>query len=330
MKKSFLLILCLLSGCTTLLPHDPALNRAPIPLTEELVRRSQPPQDSVEFSMLEKAEWKLYKEYECSVITSSGISLRYNYIQTKTPGKKPLIVIFNILKDPTMIVSHLLSNYLVTHNYDCVIIRQDFFMDKSFVRPVVTSRGNLLAYDDYNTHLSQNVLRILRQWMPKQPNLSGEVGFVGVSMGGFHAIGAAALYPEAKITVAMMSGASNVDVFKTSEESIVIHNRTNLLAEYIKNYGPSGEDRLYREIDTVVYNIENLARAIETSRVRLVITTEDTSVPTFTQWRLYRLLGGPESLIVPSGHYTLALYYFSVRSQLVDWLNEAFGRNSED
>ena len=57
------------------------------------------------------------------------------------------------------------------------------------------------------------------------------------------------------------------------------------------------------------------------------MTTEDESVPTFTQWYLYRLLGGPEALVVPSSHLGLAFYYFTVRSTLIDWLNQAFRPN---
>ena len=331
MKKCLLLSLCLVSGCTTLLPQNLDLARKPIPLTATTIERAQPPDAALNFSTKLINVEKLRKEYECQVVVNGKPTLTFNYIRPIKPGKRPLIIVFSVIKDPSMGVSHTLSDYITYYDYDCLIIRQKFFMDENYVRPVVDNGSDLLSYDEYNIALAQNVIRIIKHWIPQQKQLSGEIGFVGVSMGGFHAIGAAALYPKAKITIAMMCGADNVDVIKASEESIVKYNREQLLLHYRKKHGAKGEDLLYRDINSRIYNISDMARSLETSKIRLVITTNDTSVPTFTQWRLYRLLGGPESLVVPSGHYTLALYYYlppyaSVRCQLIDWLNEVFNR----
>jgi len=326
MKNYLLLCLCLVSGCTSLLPQNPNLARTPIPLKDAIIQQAQPPDATLNFPTRLINEEKFHKEYECQVVANGKSTLAFNYIQSTRPGKKPLIIIFNILKDPDMTVSHLLSDYITYFNYDCLIIRQKFFMSEDYVRPVIDNGSNILSYDEYNIALAQNVIRIIKHWMPQQKQLTGEIGFVGVSMGGFHAIGAAALYPEAKITIAMMCGADNADVIKASEENIVKYNREQLLISYRKKHGAMGEDLLYRDINSRKYNIVDMARSIETSKIRLVITTNDTSVPTFTQWRLYRLHGGPESLIVPSGHITLVFYILTVRSQLIDWLNETFNR----
>jgi len=326
MKNLLILTLCLLSGCTALLPQNLDLGRAPIPLRDAVVQQAQPPDATLNFPTKLIDKEKFHKEYECQVIVNGKSTLAFNYIQSTRLGEKPLIIIFNILKDPSMIVSHLLTNYIAYYNYDCLIIRQKFFMYENDVRPVVDNESNLPGYDEYNITLAQNVIRIIKYWVPQQKQLNGEIGFVGVSMGGFHAIGAAALYPKTRITVAMMCGADNADVIKASEENIVKYNREQLLIGYRKKHGAMGEDLLYRDINSRMYNISDMARSLKTSKIRLIITTNDTSVPTFTQWRLYRLLGGPESLIVPSGHITLALYYFTVRSQLIDWLDEAFNR----
>ena len=74
----------------------------------------------------------------------------------------------------------------------------------------------------------------------------------------------------------------------------------------------------------MTFEVLGLARTVETSKVRMMLTLNDKSVPTPLQWNLYHALRGPETRLFPCGHYTLALYYFSVKEQLKQWINEAF------
>ena len=51
-----------------------------------------------------------------------------------------------------------------------------------------------------------------------------------------------------------------------------------------------------------------LAKHVDPRKIFQVITRRDESVPTALQQRLRDALGGPESLSLPTGHYSIAPY----------------------
>jgi len=195
-------------------------------------------------------------------------------------------------------------------------------MSEDWTRPVISHHSNTVAtYDEYTINLVRNVGRIIKYWLPKQKNLSGQYGFVGISMGGIHATMSAAIFSDSKITVAIMAGGDNVELFKNSTESLVIANREALLKDYEKNY-PARD--LYEDIANLKFRIFDLAKSVDTSKIKLIIAKYDWTVPAKCQWNLYYSLGKPETKVYPCGHYTLALYYFSVKWQIQKWVSEAF------
>ena len=251
-------------------------------------------------------------------------------MQTEKTSPKGLVFIYRILNDPDGIISGLISDILLNEGFDCIVLQQENFLSKKFIRPII-SIVEPYGYDEYNARLARGVGRIIHYWLPQQGRLTGDYAFVGISMGGIHAIGAAALFPESRITVAIMAGGGNSDLMRLSQESLVIYNRERLLDQYALYLAKTYPNRrmdvqgyFYGILDDMNFDVLRLAKSIETSKVRLMISLEDTSVPTPLQWNLYHALRGPETRLFPCGHYSLALYYFTVKEQLKQWLNGAF------
>lgn len=71
------------------------------------------------------------------------------------------------------------------------------------------------------------------------------------------------------------------------------------------------------------FSILGVARCVDTHKIRQIISLYDTSVPTPTQWNLHQALGGPEARLYPTGHISLGIFAWSVRDQIIAWLNEA-------
>lgn len=249
--------------------------------------------------------------------------LKFKYMKSEEENKNNhLIFIYNILKDKKQIVSNLIADALLDEGFDCIIVQQEYFMNENWARPIFKHPSNTkLSYDEYTANLMRNVGRIIKYWIPRQSKLTGEYGFVGISMGGIHSTMSAALFPKSKMTVAVMAGGGNVELFKNSTEKLVISNRENLSLDYKANY-PNRD--IYKDLSSLKFKILDLAKSVDTKKIKLMITKYDSTVPTKCQWNLYEALGKPETRTYPCGHYTLGIFYFSVKWQIQNWMTEAF------
>jgi pimeloyl-ACP methyl ester carboxylesterase len=333
-KLSFLAIL-LITGCTTWLPAN-STPRSPEVLPERVSTAADVSGENPVFSISVDQDLEP-NETQWTVTSKTGDALNFKYLRSEiSPDEKhDLVFLYNILKDKHQIVSGLLADALLEKGFDCVIVQQEFFLSHRWTRPVRSDwpepNSPHKSYDQYNTYLAQSIGRIINYWLPNRASLSGRYGFVGVSLGGIHAIAAAAIFPDSVMTVAIMAGGGNVDLFKHSQESLVIDNREKLFDKYALTFAEENPDvrfdwerALYDDIAGLKFRILEMARCIDTKKIKLMITLDDTSVPTKCQWNLYHALGGPEARLFPCGHYSMALYYFAVKDQLQKWMCEAF------
>jgi hypothetical protein len=306
MNKLLPLMSLLVAGCTTLIPANPNPHTAKS-LPERVVAAVDVSGEQPMFSISVDEDLD-ENETQLTVVSENGESLNFKYFRSELNADKKhdVIFLYNILKDKNQTVSHLLADALLEKGFDCIIVQQEYFLSRKWTRPVLPDPDNPhLSYDEYNTYLAQSVGRIIKYWIPSRASLSGRYGFVGVSLGGIHAIAAAAIFPDSIMTIAIMAGGDNVDLFKGSQEDLVIENRKELLEKY------KTPEELYRQITNLKFRVLEMARCIDTSKIKLMITLDDTSVPTACQWRLFYALGGPEARLFPCGHYSMALYYFA-------------------
>jgi len=335
MKKVICLIISSLcfSGCATiLLPENPN-PRKPEKLPEALV--SAVALGSKDALFTKSIDEDLDKNEEQWLVTTiDGLDLDFKYLKsTRNQNKKHgLILIYNILNDSRHIVSGFLADALLEKGFDCIIVQHEEFLSKEWTRPVIPEAGNpRQSYDEYNGHLAKSVKRIIRSWIPKQKRLSGRYGFVGTSLGGIHAVAAAAIFPDAILTITIMAGGGNLDLFKHSQENLVLINKDELLSKYAIKAAERYSDAriaypwgLFHDISELKFKIIEMAKCVDTKKIKMIITTDDTSVPTYTQWKLHTALGKPEARLFPCGHYSIIFYYFEVKAQMTKWMVEAF------
>ena len=332
MKALLPLMALFMSGCATILIPGNTNPHAAKPLSEKVAQVVDVSDEEPMFSISVDEDLD-ENETQWIVISEQGETLRFKYLRSELNDNKKhdVVFLYNILKDKNHTVSHLLADALLEKGLDCIIIQQEAFLGRKWTRPVMPDPDNpRKSYDEYNTYLAQSVGRIINYWLPGQQQLSGRYGFVGVSLGGIHAIAAAAIFPDSIMTIAIMAGGDNVDLFKKSQEDLVIGNRERLLDFYadLASKHPDAridyEAALYGDIASLKFRVLEMARCIDTNKIKLMITLDDVSVPTACQWRLFYALGGPEARLFPCGHYSMALYYFTIKKQLQDWMVEAF------
>jgi len=317
MRFIFGLLLLTLTGCGSLCAANPSPRPAEELSTE--VRSSLACPASYSFTKLETQH-----EKETWAVESDNFSMHYQYIRSLGSRPKDLVIIFNILKDKHQTVSGWLASNLTAMNYDCLIIQQEDFLSRKKLRPILPDGGDRLDWDAYFSKNLQHLSLIINHWIPQQEHLSGNYSFVGVSMGGILAVGAAACFPEAKITIAVMAGGDGSQVIMESQERLVKQEREALIRHYSRN-STRGKARaaIVADIASLDFNISRMAHCVDTNSIKQIISLYDTQVPTNTQWNLYHALGEPEVRTYPTGHITLGIFAWSVRDQILKWLDDA-------
>jgi len=81
------------------------------------------------------------------------------------------------------------------------------------------------------------------------------------------------------------------------------------------------EERLRK---MVTFDPATVAPSVDPRKVFLVLAACDTSVPVTKGWELRRLMGKPETLIVPAGHYSALLFIPCIRAQTLRFFREQF------
>ena len=317
--RIFGLLLLFVSGCSGFHLANPNFRPAET-LPTEIQEMLLPPSSYI-FTKVEAA-----RDRELWKVESDSFSLKFQYYRSEGNSNKDLVIIFNILKDKHQTVSGWVASNLTQVRYDCLIIQQEDFLSRKKLRPILPGSGEELL--DWNTYFAKNlqhIALIINEWVPSQERLSGDYSFVGVSMGGILAVGAAACFPEAKLSIAVMAGGDIYQILMTSKENLVVREREMLMAHYQRADLSSEEamQAISNDISSLDFSILGIAACVETHKIRQIISLYDDQVPTATQWNLYYALGAPETKTYPTGHITLGIFAWSVRDQIINWLGEA-------
>ena len=210
---------------------------------------------------------------------------------------RPLVVMFPVLGNRTLLMREFASG----------------FVRQGYVAAVVT-RKELEIEPARAVELAEKEMRVLmmraRQaidWLVGQPQVDAErIGAFGLSAGGILALTLMGADPRVDACVAVWAGGPMADVLVgTSEDEFAAQ------AEAVQRTFGWTQERARQELlrvlrtDPVV-----LAPRIRREDVLLFIATDDDSVPTPTQWRLWEALDRPEMYELRGGHYTATALHF--------------------
>lgn len=340
------------TGCTNLIPQNPEYARVAQPLSPSLKLLTKiTNENKPTFISTVLEDTADYTRTEFTMMDGKDRLMRFYYFDSKLDNNDhPLVILFNILQDKHMTVSGMLAKNIIEENpVDCIILKPNQgFLRRQFTRPLVGDlqvaddfkyedfKNTIFDYDNYNAFNIKNIKKIVKYWMPEQVGLDQRFCLAGVSLGGIQAVCATAFFPESKMSIGIMAGGDYDDLFKDSEEDLVKGNKERLLAQYEKKYKDNknvknakilAELDFDRDLTTRQFSVFKVTPSIPTEKVRLIRSLYDTSVPTYTQKQLYFALGAPETREFPCGHYSMALFYFPLKWQLNDWIEEAFELN---
>jgi dienelactone hydrolase len=161
-------------------------------------------------------------------------------------------------------------------------------------------------------------------WLVARPDVDPHrIGAYGVSLGGMLTVMLAASDPRIMASVAMMAGGDFPAVLARSiEPEARRFSKANGLPEKPTPQEMADFETRARKI--VSTDPLAFAAHVDAHAIFLVNTRRDTSVPSFLQIKLREALGFPETLSLPTGHYSIGIYLPMAMAQARDFLARKF------
>ena len=236
------------------------------------------------------------------------------------PGPHPTVVVFPI-RAGTHVVSEALAKALVNRGYAAVWLerRRSLFGEDDDRAP-----GDFQAFA---ADLGDFVIdaRRLIGWLATRPEVDRErIAVAGVSLGGILAANTLAQEPLVRAGFFVMAGGGLPEILRDSQDPDLVHFRERA---FEADLFTDGED-LARKARPFTDPIDPLTWAdrIEPEQVLLISARFDRVIAPERTEALWRALGRPRWLTVPTGHYQLVPSVWWAVGRGADHLDRVFSR----
>ncbi len=287
----------LTAGCCQLAPT--AHHRAPAPLPPTVVAEFTCPRVK-EFSVKEK-ELEAKPEFALKRVELTGWctnhqtnrTLVLDYYAPVGNGKRPVILVLPILGG----------------SYDLEKRFASFFAKRGLAAVIVHRERlprKLSSLDELDAMLRQTVLdtRQAIDWIETRPEFdAGRIGVFGASMGGIKGALVTPLDQRVRAAVLGLAGGDLPYILTHTTEGGIARRRVELLKEQ-KLTLPELEVKLRT---TITCDPNTFAGYVDPDKVLLVLAACDRVVPIKKGRELRERMGKPETIFLPTGHYTALL-----------------------
>ncbi|BBM83609.1 alpha/beta hydrolase family protein [Candidatus Uabimicrobium amorphum] len=346
-KYLFLVLLMPLAGCTTTrYNYDPTNTIRTQSVPRELLQSITIEKETLRFEEKKIASECDYDLYDVSIFKDNTVitSLRWYRSKRAKKNPRPVDFIWPILAGKKMIVANLYAaNIFAPIGVDSIIIRQNGKLFKT--NPPRMPKD----FIDFNQETVRSLLRA-RRWAEQKSFFDKKrFGITGTSYGGILATVCIPFTRDFASHKIIMAGGGIPEILNSSVEVRVVRWRKALLqqiaqkirdertpqlqADYYNNldaYEKKITEDAFVEMQERFQKIEkwdpfHFAQYAEPETTAMIVTLCDNHVPSANQKRLWKKLGRPETLFVNSGHFTLALAYFQVKSFLKEMATKHYG-----
>ncbi len=254
------------------------------------------------------------KHVQLPAIAEAGETNRWielDYYDLAGKEKTPVIMVLPVLGGGYGLERHF-ANYFVSRGYAAVIVRRD-------------NRTSSAHVEDLNGLFKDMVIdhKQVIDWMETQEDLDcSRIGIFGVSMGGIK--GALLLPLEDRIQAATLglAGGDLPYILTHTTEPALVKRREQELRE--RSITLEQSEQRMREV--IAYDPIRYARYVDPKKVLLVLARYDTVVPIEKGLELKEKMGNPETILIPSGHYSAVLSIPYIKSQSFEFFEKRFAQ----
>lgn len=293
----FFTLMLAASGCCHLRqhPHPRAARAVPTQALAEVSYSKPAHLDCTESNLQTTARFSLQR---ITMTVASGVPLTnrtiaLDYFRPPGDGARAVILILPILGGDYPLEHHF-ARYFVRHGYAAVLLRREKIPKTALL-------------EELNAMLRQSIIdaRQALDWIESRPELDARrIGLFGISMGAIRGALLVPLDPRIRAATLGMPGGDLPWIISQSREPGLMKRREALLKEEgITETQFAERLRLVMTLDPLA-----VAPAVDPGKVLLVLAACDTNVPFKKGWELRKAMGKPETVLLPTGHYT-ALFY---------------------
>lgn len=265
-------------------------------------------------------EKKSYRLFEVTMEAGlEGIDddspITFEYYQRSGDAPSPVVLLLPILNGQKHVLRPFATHF-AKHGYAVIIVDtvQRATLLEDLVHPEAAIQQTI-----------QHHRRVI-DWAESRPELDvTKLGVFGASLGGFNALFLAAHDERVDVVSMALVGGSLPHVMMTSTEGR-IEESVGIVKEELSLDDEQLFDYLTEKIQTDTLTV---AEHINAARVLLVLARFDNAVPYDSQLALRKAMGYPESITLPTGHYTAGLYLLYLRSRVLKFFDRKFAEASE-
>ena len=246
--------------------------------------------------------------------TNTDRRIDLDFYELRGKEKPPVVLVLPMSGGGYSIERHFAS-YFANRGYAAVIVHRD----------KIPKEQQLI--ENLNPMIRRMVLDHKRviDWLETLPDVdAGRVGIFGISMGGIKGAMLAPLDNRIRAAIIGLAGGDLPYILTYSTEPGLTKKRE----EFLKEHGltPEQAETELRKLitrDPLIY-----APYIDPEKVLLVLARYDTVVPIAKGLELKEKMGNPETIMLPSGHYTAVLSIPYIKSQSFDFFEKRFAEVS--
>ena len=288
-------VLCA-SGCATV-PSRIAPMAVPSPLPPDVAAYYDYPNHAPAATRTPIHEAPRVREFRVQFpLSASGFTptepvVEFEWFESTQPGRRPAIV-FNPILGGDYPLERGICRFLARRGFHVAMVHRKTL--KISPEHDVTQLELLLR---------QGVIRIRQvvDWMARQDRVDpNRIGSFGISMGGIASVITAAVEPRLHAHVIALAGGGIADILVTSKDSLLTKPRARFLAA--NHMDLATLDALLRQ--HVRTDPLRLAPYVDPSRLLMFVALADRTIGRANSLRLWRALGRPTAVFLPTGHYT--------------------------
>ncbi len=296
-----------IAGCAKTVHLNP-IYKGPKPLPDSTF-------SSIEFTSEEEyaREKNGYTKKRFVLTPKGGAAITIDYYDPS--GKKPVIIVL-----PQFEGSDDLGRYFARafaeNNYTALVARSEFM-----------AKIDEIDLEDFDSIMERMLMdhRVLIDWLETQNVNVEKLGVFGISLGGIAATMLSGSDKRIKASVLGICGGDLPYVLLHSREGSIrkVKKRTVQKIKEDPTFSHITDDELYEMFkDKMTLDPMDYAEYIDARNVLMVLAMFDKVIPIKKGEELREKIGNPETIYLPTGHYTAFLYIPYIKNKALKFYDE--------
>ncbi len=302
-------------------------SRLPLPIPPPLIERYHLPGATIREEQTEIHELQDYHLRRLSLHLDHADSKPLDQIAPNQPIDIELYEVRRTGRRPAILVSPILGgSYPIERSFCRFFARQGFHAVLVHREKIDFGSDRGAAYVEEMLARAVITNRVVIQWMTTQPAIDPErLGLFGISLGGMVGIMTAAVEPSLSASVIALAGGSIADIFWTTSDPTLTIPRNR----YLERTASTTEQLHASLLDTVNTDPLRLAAYVDPTNILFITARFDRTIRPRYSLQLWRALGQPELIALPSGHYSSIVWLPYIRRATIRFFRRRLGWPSE-